>query len=289
MDFKNLESRKAVVSGRFYPKSKTDLHEMVNTMFKAIKTPKLHGRIRALIVPHAGYVFSGKVAANAYAMLNKISDYKRIFYLASSHYTSFDGASIFVGKAYETPLGQVPVDVDVVLQLLQSCDCFEYYEHAHEKEHSIEVQLPFTQVHLDWHPPIIPIVLGTQREIVCKRIAEALSPWFSEDHLFIISTDLSHYPSYDDAVKQDKRLCDAVVKNDADIFLSTREAIINAAINDLKTPMCGWTSVLALLYLTEKRNFRIHLLDYKNSGDASPFGDKNNVVGYGAFAVTEKI
>lgn len=282
-----LTSRKAAVSGRFYPKSEKDLKKMVETMFRALKSLNGSDKVRALIVPHAGYVFSGKVAAKAYIHLNKSNEYKRIFYLATSHYTSFDGASIFAGKNYETPLGNVEVDTKTVLKLLQSCDCFDYYEHAHLKEHSIEVQLPFTQVQMDVHPPIIPILIGTKRPIVCQQIANALLPWFTEDNLFIISTDLSHYPAYNEAIVQDQILCKSIIENDPVLFLNTRKSIINKHIDDLKTPMCGWTSVLSLLYLTSKTNLKYTLVDYKNSGDVEPFGDKDHVVGYGAFVITE--
>lgn len=281
-----IHIRKAAAAGQYYPQSKTELRLMVNTMFDAVKIRPIKNRIQALIVPHAGYIFSGKVAAHAYLHLNTEAHYENIFFIASSHYTSFEGASIFAGDTYETPLGSIDVNKTTVAQLNRTCECFEFYEHAHHKEHSIEVQIPFIQTRLKHPSPIVPIILGTENTSVCKRIATALAPFFNEKNLFIVSTDLSHYPSYEDALTIDASMCGAITSNNVDVFLSTRQDIINQGVNNLITPICGWTSVLTLLYLTRTAPYIFHQVNYRNSGDAKPFGEEQKVVGYGAFVVT---
>jgi AmmeMemoRadiSam system protein A len=138
--------------------------------------------------------------------------------------------------------------------------------------------------------PIVPIVVGTQIPSVCKGIAEALRPWFTPDNLFIISADFSHYPSYENAQKVDAATAEAFCTNSISGFLKTLENNEKLRIPDLATSMCAWPSGLILLNLTEgNSSLKFSRIDYKNSGDIKPYGDKASVVGYHAICISEKV
>lgn len=246
------------------------------------------GHVRAILVPHAGYVFSGGVAASGYNQLNPDQVYERIFILASSHRYGFGKASVYTQGDYITPLGRVPVDTEVSRELIRNSDAFTDYPEAHLAEHSIEVQLPFLQMRLKHPFKIVPIVLGTQVPATCEDIADALEPWFNSDNLFVISADFSHYPSYENAVKVDDLTAKAFCTNSTDEFLKTIRNNEKLRIPDLATSMCAWPSGLTLLYLTRGNNsLNFSRIDYKNSGDIKPYGDKASVVGYHAICISK--
>jgi len=147
--------------------------------------------------------------------------------------------------------------------------------------------VPFLQVHLKKQFKLVPIVLGTQSPESCRKIAEALKPWFNEKNLFVISSDFSHYPSYAKANEADQATCDAIVSNDPETFLKFLERYKKNKVPNLATNCCGWTSVITLLYLTSgDQKYTYTPLFYQNSGD-SRYGDKQQVVGYWAIAITE--
>ena len=172
--------------------------------------------------------------------------------------------------------------------LIDQNNCFDYHPEAHAREHSLEVQLPFLQHFFNEEFQIIPIVIGTQDAKKCKDIAEVLLPYFNSRNLFVISTDFSHYPKYEDAVKVDKKTASAVLANAPEVFMRTLQANAREGTNGLLTSMCGWSSVLTLLYMTEHRkDIEIIPVDYKNSGDTD-YGDKSRVVGYYSICFTQK-
>ena len=156
---------------------------------------------QALIVPHAGYVFSGEVAGAAYSRLPRGHAYKRIFLIGPSHRVGFAGASVdTLYNAVATPLGNVRIDAAMGKELIRKGDgAFICRADAHDREHCLEVQLPFLQMIFEDVPPIVPIIVGTQRLGVLQPIAEVLEPYFNEENLFIISSAFSHYPSSDNA------------------------------------------------------------------------------------------
>ena len=138
------------------------------------------------------------------------------------------------------------------------------------------------------HPPIVPIIIGTHNESTVKKIAEALRPYFTPENLFVISSDFSHYPSYADANRTDSITALSIASGKPETFLNTLKKNSEEQVPGLATSMCGWTSGLTLLYLTEgNKNLEIKHIDYCNSGD-SPYGIKDEVVGYHAFAVIDK-
>jgi AmmeMemoRadiSam system protein B/AmmeMemoRadiSam system protein A len=282
-------TRKAAVAGTFYPGEKRDLERELLDLFQNSKKKRLESLpLQAIISPHAGYVFSGKVAASAYNQISENAVYKRVFVLASSHRMHFKGASVYIRGDYETPLGNVKVDKTLGQKLIKSSDIFLDKPEAHLHEHSLEVQLPFLQHKLGNSFQLIPIVLGTNSAADCKLIAEALKPYFVTDNLFVVSTDFSHYPNYDAASKIDYLTANAICENKTEDLRAALERNKSAFVENLSTSLCGWTSVLTLLYLTEGREYKYMQIDYQNSGDAKRYGDKERVVGYWSIVVYDE-
>ena len=278
-----LINRKPAVAGRFYPGTASELNKDLKSMFAKAEKQQ-YQNVMAVISPHAGYVFSGGVAASGFNQIDKEKQYKTIFIIGSSHKVAFTGASIYSVGNYETPLGTVKVNRELAKELIDEYDFLNYYEQAHQLEHSLEVQLPFLQYILKKDFQIVPIIIGSQDKGMSKKIAEALKPYFTKDNLFVISTDFSHYPEYNDACKADKATAEAICMNDPDELLTTIDENARSGITDLATSCCGWTSVLTLMYITKGMDVDYKLVQYKNSGD-SPYGDHDRVVGYNAIVV----
>jgi len=280
--------RQAVAAGRFYPADKVTLVKDLSGLFANCKKSPDNQNVRAIISPHAGYVFSGEIAAAAFSSISKDAVYKNIFIIGSSHIMAFGGASVYNSGDFVTPLGKVTVNREIANKLKNENKVFDFPVNAHIQEHSIEVQLPFIQYYFRNQPKIVPIIIGTSNVHIVKEIAEALRPWFVPENLFVISSDFSHYPSYEDANIIDHATALSIASGNPQTFLNTLNANSDKQVTGLATSMCGWTSGLALLYLAEKNNqLKIKLIDYRNSGDTS-YGDKNEVVGYHAIAVIQK-
>ena len=276
--------RQPCVAGQFYPGKANELRGELESFF-ARALPRTGKNPLAIVTPHAGYVFSGQVAANSFNQIAPESKFERIFIIGSSHRTYFDGASIYNIGNYKTPLGTVEVDRELATQLINDHKVFEFREDAHTSEHSLEVQLPFLQFHLKNDFKIVPIIIASQTEKTIKKIAEALKPFFNSNNLFVISSDFSHYPSYDEANIIDQITADAIASNSPDIFMEILSKNEGKKVPGLATSMCGWSSMLAILNIThEMPGIEINPLYYKNSGDAL-YGDKNRVVGYWAIAI----
>lgn len=279
-----LTDRPAAVAGQFYAANPGMLKSDLESLF-AEASPGVASNVLALIAPHAGYIFSGEVAAGSYNQLDPKKKYDNIFILASSHRFLFDGASIYNKGDYVTPLGKVKVNLELANTLLQSGSVFTSRSDAHLYEHSLEVQLPFLQYRLGNDIRIVPIVLGTQNAETCRKIAGELKPYLNDKNLFVISTDFSHYPSYKDAVSNDQRTADAIVSNSPEQLLTTLASNEDKGIPGLSTSLCGWTSVLSLLYMTQGEDVRYREIGYMNSGDSEIYGDKDRVVGYWSIVV----
>jgi MEMO1 family protein len=287
----NQSDRQPAVAGQFYPSDPAELKSQLKTLFSQATRAKDTGKIVAVIAPHAGYVYSGTVAASGFNQLDPSSEYENIFVIGSSHHVAFDGASVYRQGNFAMPSGIVKVNTELAGQLIKKNSFFSDRTDAHEREHSVEVMLPFLQYRFKKDFKIVPIVLGTQSSEMCRKIADALRPYFGSKNLFVVSTDFSHYPSYDDAVKVDKTTASSIMSNSPEKLLQTLASNEKKGISKLATSLCGWTSVLTLLYITQQNPaISISLIDYKNSGDAG-FGDKNRVVGYNAivFSLGEKM
>jgi AmmeMemoRadiSam system protein B/AmmeMemoRadiSam system protein A len=272
-------NRQPYAAGKFYPGNAGELRTELKDLF-SLAVPKKTDNVVAIICPHAGYVFSGEVAASSYDQIDRNRTYKNIFILASSHVKYFDGASIYTRGDYITPLGTVKVNRELGKELMAKSKLFMFDSEADAYEHSVEVQLPFLQYILKQDFTIVPIILGTQDPGTCRTIAGILKPYLNSDNLFVISTDFSHYPAYRDAVTVDSITAHAVLKNSTEALLTTLNDNAVRGIQQLATSMCGWTSVLTLLYMTQDNpEITITPIQYMNSGDG-PYGDKSRVVGY---------
>ncbi len=285
--------RESVAAGKFYSTDPLKLDKELTALFSDIKNmpPVLENpeEILALIAPHAGYVFSGKIAASAFAQLKNITPRKKVFLIGSSHYCSFNGASIYISGDYKTPLGIVKVDKETVLKINNSSELFSYNEEAHLHEHTLEVLLPFLQYIWKDAFQIIPIIIATNEPRTCQELANVLLPYLSKDNLFVISTDLSHYPSYSDAQKIDLLTTKSVISGDPEQFLQQLETNREMKIPHLATSMCGWTSVLTLMYIArQSKNINFKAIMYRNSGDEKIYGSKNSVVGYQSIIASRK-
>ena len=280
--------RQPVVAGSFYPSGSDKLRSDLSAFFARAGEPVSGERVRALIVPHAGYVYSGATAAAGFAAVPSDAEYDNIFLIGVSHRYGFEGAAIFTSGDLLTPLGKVPVNKELGDKLKSTNRWFIEKDEAHGPEHSLEVELPFIQYHLRNTPKVVPILIGTHNLTVLKGIAAGLKPWFNERNLFIVSSDFSHYPSYQDAVRADRMTSDAIVKGDPDNFLRTVKKIESSGIDNLATAMCGWPAGLVLLYLTDNdKDLTFRNAGYSNSGSSS-YGSKDEVVGYNAIVVEEK-
>ena len=279
--------RPATQAGRFYESDARLLGHEVDSLLARHAQRTGDEDVAALIVPHAGYYFSGNVAASAYARLHPEKKYKRIFLLGPSHHEWLNGASVN-GEVdyYATPLGDVKVDRETAHQLIQADSVFSYQPKAHDREHCLEVQLPFLQRHLGEVPPIVPIIISTNDFSKLKRMAEVLKPWFTGENLFIISSDFSHYPSYTDACEVDAKTGEAVASGDVEQFIATIEANARSGKRNLATSACGEFPIITLMLMLNGQ-YQVKHIMYQNSGDIGDH-DHSRVVGYHSFAVVRK-
>ena len=290
--------RPATQAGRFYEGNPQVLSHEVDSLLARHANDGTYDNVAALIVPHAGYYFSGNVAASAYMALDSTKQYKRIFLLGPSHHEWLDGASVNTeADYYATPLGQVKVDHETAVLLTNTNSTndtnrvFFYRPEAHDREHCLEVQLPFLQRFFTLHsslstkevPPIVPIIISTNDFQKLQQIAETLKPYFTDENLFIVSSDFSHYPSYGDACAVDAKTGKAIESGDVSQFIATIQANARSGIRNLATSACGELAIVTLMLMMDSQYQVKHLL-YQNSGDIDNY-DPTRVVGYHAFAI----
>ena len=282
----NNKVRPMAVGGSFYPANKEELSKLLSSYYTPYIDKQTYDKVNAVIVPHAGYVFSGGVAASAFAQIDPDAEYDNIFLIGSSHQVYIDGASVNdTFQYYKTPLGDVEVNTELGKELIANNECFTCLVEAHTREHSLEVQLPLIKYYLKKMPPIVPILLGTDALPMLHCVEKALKPYFTEKNLFIISCDFSHYPSYEDANFIDKRTGDAIEKGDLNNFIQTLHEN-SMMFPQLATSACGHAAVEVLLMLIKgRKDIKINHIEYRNSGD-TPYGDKDRVVGYHSFSFT---
>lgn len=277
----------ATQANRFYTGDARELSEEVDSFLALHRNDAKYSNVAALIVPHAGYYFSGNVAASAYMAIDPKKQYKRIFLLGPSHHEWLDGASVNTeADWYATPLGQVKVDHETAIALTNTDSVFCYRSEAHDREHCLEVQLPFLQRSFKEVPPIVPIVISTNDYEKLKRMAEVLKPYFTDENLFVISSDFSHYPSYEDACEVDAKTGKAVESGDVEEFIATINANARSGKRNLATSACGEFAIITLMLMLDKQYEVKHLM-YQNSGNIDNH-DHSRVVGYHSFAILRK-
>lgn len=283
--FGQERDRQPAVSGSFYPAGSERLRSELSGYFADFGKPREDVHVRAILVPHAGYIFSGHTAAAGFAAIPSGATYDNIFLIGVSHRYAFEGAAVFTSGNLVTPLGTIPVNGDLGKKLQSTNRWFISKDEAHGPEHSLEVQLPFIQYRFRTVPRVVPVLIGTKNLNVLRAIASGLEPWFNDRNLFIISSDFSHYPSAEDAHSADRMVSDAIVKGDPEDFIRTIRKIESSGIENLATAMCGWPAGLVLLYLADKSDGLVFRnVEYTNSGD-SPRGSKDEVVGYNAIVL----
>jgi len=268
--------RKAMYAGAFYDGDKAALAARIDGYLGAVgELPAVPGEVRALICPHAGYVYSGATAAYAYKLVQG-RPYETVIIIGTSHQYALDGASIYLKGAFETPLGVIPVDEELASTIAKASG-FSYVAEAHAKEHSVEVQLPFIQKVLP-AAKIVPIVLGYPTRRNVYSLAEGIAKACGEKKVLIVaSTDLSHYLPKAEANALDAKTI-ALVKNISADTLMTKCA-------SGENIMCGGGGVAATLIALKKAGQpQVAVLHYSDSSAAS--GDEGHVVGYLAAAVT---
>jgi len=264
------------VAGAFYPADPAELSKMVDGYLSAADPPPLDGELIILFSPHAGYIYSGEIAAHTYKAIRN-RHIKRIILIGPSHHALFKGASIYTGDYFKTPLGLVPVDLEIAESLIhEEADC-RYYPEAYTREHSLEVQLPFLQKSLSDFS-VVQILIGQLTRKSFQFLTERLTEILRRDRstMVIVSTDLSHYHQYEKAVEMDRAVIDAIKR------LSIED--LEQLLQSRKGEMCG--SYPAILGLSVARAIgATHgtLLKYANSGDTA--GRKDSVVGYASIAV----
>ena len=284
----DLEDRQPVVAGQFYPGRASALKAALSQYFQACSSEKRQGEVAAVVAPHAGYQYSARVAASAYHQIDPQRSFENIFILAPSHYERFKGASLYSKGDYITPLGKVQVNRSLVQKLIRKHDFFQFHAPAHEKEHSLEVQLPFLQHHLQKDFRIVTIVTGTHDPNMIRKMAGALKPYLNSRNLFVVSTDFSHFPAYDEAVEVDAATANAVAANEPSELLKVLRSHAQEDVPGLATSMCGWPGMLTLLNITSEQasSIDVRKLLYRNSGDIT--GDSSRVVGYWALSMIRK-
>ena len=280
--------RPATQANRFYTGDAKELSEEVDSFLALHAKDRKYEQVAAVIVPHAGYYFSGNVAAAAYQSIPDTQAYKRIFLLGPSHHEWLDGASVNTEfDYYSTPLGNVKVDVETAQKLTETDSVFSYHAKAHDREHCLEVQLPFLQRRFGEVPPIVPIIISTNDFRKLQRIAKVLKTYMTEENLFVVSSDFSHYPKYEDACEVDARTGKAVESGDVERFIAQLEENSRSGVRNLATSACGELAIATLMLMMQDGGYEVKHLLYQNSGDIDDH-DHSRVVGYHAFAVLRK-
>ncbi len=268
--------RRSILQGTWYPADPGVLLRLISSRLSEVSPPEVEGRIHALVVPHAGYQYSGPVAAHAYRLIRGRA-IERVILVGPSHRYGFDGISVSRHDAYETPLGRVPVDRSLAEGLIALDPAIRFIPDAHALEHSLEIQLPFLQAVLEDFS-IVPVIMGRQDPETCSALADALARVVGDDPatLMIASTDLSHFHEDAAARALDKIFTGYLKEFDPEG--------LSRALAGGRCEACGGGAVVAVLTASLKLGAgRCVILDYANSGDVT--GDRKRVVGYLSAAV----
>lgn len=260
--------RPPAVAGMFYPESPNVLKDVIKQDLEQAIPASVSSAPKVLIVPHAGYIYSGSIAASAFILLEPYRhQIKRVIIIGPSHRIGFNGVAISSADAFDTPLGTIPIDKEAQAKLSEITGV-HIMNKAHEAEHSLEVQLPFLQTMLDKFS-IVPIVAGDASPQLIASIIETL--WGGSETLIVISSDLSHYHQYQTAQQLDQ---------------ITSQAILDLDVNTVDSQhACGCVGIRGLLTFAQQHSLEASILDLRNSGDTA--GSKDKVVGYGAYLFTE--
>jgi len=276
-----LQVRKPAVAGQFYPADPDELSSIIDECYlhrlgpgRKPPAPKGKADIVAVVCPHAGYVYSGPVAAHSYLHVSSLPDPELIVVVAPNHYGIGSGVSTFKAGEWETPIGRMKVDSEAAAKLVELAGIVAFDPDAHRLEHSLEVQLPFLQKIYGEDVPLLPVSLVFQDIDTSRTIASALARVVrGKRAVLVASSDLTHYEPAEVAKQKDTALIQQVLKMDVEGFYSTLES--------LNVTACGFGTIATVMETAESLGLKkAELLKYASSGDTS--GDNVQVVGYGA-------
>ncbi|MCF7797329.1 MAG: AmmeMemoRadiSam system protein B [Lentisphaeria bacterium] len=262
--------RSARVAGTFYPDNPRVIQKMFHQWDANAHPAPNTGKLRALIAPHAGYIYSGPIAHSGYHLIRQ-GEFDTVVLIGPSHFDGFEGVSVYPGQGYSTPLGDISINTKMV-EVLTGSNLVEASKLGHGQEHGLEVQLPFLQYFLGNEFQLVPLVMGEQTLSLAQQLAEILKPLINERVLLVASSDLSHYHAYQNANVLDQKFTTVLTTGDTSRLWE--------GIRTREFEACGYGPVMTILEVTAdlpgKRE--ICILDRRNSGDTA--GDRNQVVGY---------
>jgi len=267
--------RESVIAGTWYPADPALLKKELVRYLDRARPPALEGDLIGLVVPHAGYMYSGGVAAWSYKLLLK-NRFDRVLILAPSHSVSFAGASIYHLGGYRTPLGIVPLDRELIDELYKHDAIIRFNPQADSGEHSLEIQLPFLQTALGDFS-LTPVIMGNQHYDFCLKLADAIAKVCTGKRVLIVaSSDLSHYYPYEKAMLLDGVCLERLNDFDPDGLAEQ--------VKNQRTQACGAGPMITVMLAAKRLGAdRSKVLNYANSGDVT--GDRSGVVGYAAAAI----
>jgi AmmeMemoRadiSam system protein B len=273
----NSYVREPAVSGIFYPKSRNELNVNLESLFKdsnfgpgRLPPSNIKERIYGMVCPHAGYMYSGAVAANGYYQLSS-SKFESAIILGPNHYGLGSDVAIMNTGSWKTPLGKIEIDSELAQDIYQNCRLINYDELAHSKDHCIEVQLPFLQ-YIGEEFKIVPIILINQGKNTSIKLGDGIYESVKKRNLILIaSSDLTHYEPNSQAHEKDNLLISAILSLDIEKFYSI--------LFSFNVTACGYGAIATVMEISKRMGAtKGKLLKYATSGDVA--GDKNSVVGY---------
>jgi AmmeMemoRadiSam system protein B len=270
--------RHSILSGTWYPADPDRLSRVINGFLSNAQKRRLAGELKAVIVPHAGYRYSGQVAAHSYRLIQGKS-LKRVVLIGPSHRLAFRGVSVNMQGGYQTPLGVASVDMDFGKKLIDAHPNIQWFPKAHAQEHSLEIQIPFLQTVLDDFS-IVPILMGQQDYKTCQELSTTLARIIGHDQetLILASTDLSHFHHDKKARELDNQFIQHV--------RSFNPKALNTALASRQCEACGGGPTVTVMLAAKALNAdRSVILNYANSGDVT--GDGSRVVGYLSAAIID--
>jgi MEMO1 family protein len=266
--------RESVLAGSWYPAPPEELRKTIEGFLSRVPSTDMPGRLSAIISPHAGYAYSGQVAAYAYKLLEK-QRFASVIVIAPSHHARFSGVSVYDQGGFRTPLGVVPLDKDLIAALEKRDRRIRFLPEAHSREHALEIQLPFLQVVMPGFK-LVPLVMGEQDLETCQWLAEAIGDCVKNESVLVVaSSDLSHFHSYEEARRLDQIILDKVAALDP-------EGLIRD-LNSGECEACGGGPMAATMMAARRLGAnKGRVLHAASSGDVT--GDRTRVVGYMAAA-----
>ncbi len=275
--------RKPAVAGSFYPDTADALRAAIDAYLLTARPPSAERPI-ALVAPHAGYVFSGQIAADAWRQAQPF-DFDTIVVLGPNHTEAFDGIALYRGGGFRTPLGVAAIDTDLAAALMKEDGDVTWRDSVHAREHAIEVQLPFVQ-RLYPEASVLPIVVSTLDPERLERLGLALARLLAGRRALIVaSSDLSHYPAVADAARIDRATLDAIATLDPAVVRQVVDAAPQSGAAEVVTGACGEAPILVAITAARALGAtRARIVSSASSAD-SPAGDPRRVVGYGAVAI----